>query len=133
MFQLGFVDDIDNVDDADRDPINEINPQIGGTRNLIGDGGGAAQIDCLIGEIKLYGGSHVPSGFIPAQGQILNINDNLDLFSVLLTTYGGDGRIIFGMPDFRSVESNDVGGNQSDNAHYIICVDGILPLLPTLT
>lgn len=55
MFQLGFVDDIDNVDDADRDPINEINPQIGGTRNLIGDGGGAAQIDCLIGEIKLYG------------------------------------------------------------------------------
>lgn len=117
-------------DDADSDPTNEINPQIGGTRNLIGDGGGTAQIDCLIGEIKLYAGSHVPSGFIPAHGQILNINENFNLYAILLTNYGGDGRVTFGIPDFRSVEPNDVGGSQNDNAHYIICADGILPLPP---
>lgn len=124
------IADGDDVNDADSDPTNEINPQIGGTRNLIGDGGGTAQIDCLIGEIKLYAGSHVPSGFIPAHGQILNIDENFNLYAILLTNYGGDGRVTFGIPDFRSVEPNDVGGSQNDNAHYIICADGILPLPP---
>ncbi len=43
-----------------------------------------------------------PRGWASAEGQILAINDNQALFSLLGTTYGGDGRTTFGLPDLRS-------------------------------
>ena len=47
------------------------------------------------------GGNFAPRGWAFCDGQILPINQNQALFSILGTTYGGDGRTTFGLPDLR--------------------------------
>jgi microcystin-dependent protein len=65
----------------------------------------------LVGEIQLYGGAQLPQGFAFANGQLLPINDNQEMFSILGTNYGGDGRTNFGLPDLRSRVPVHVGGS----------------------
>ncbi len=48
-----------------------------------------------------FGGNFCPRGFAYADGQLLSIAQNQALFSILGTTYGGDGRTTFALPDFR--------------------------------
>lgn len=55
----------------------------------------------LIGEIKFFAGNFAPRGWALCEGQLLAINSNTALFSILGTTYGGDGRTTFGLPDLR--------------------------------
>jgi len=55
----------------------------------------------LLGEIKMFGGNFAPRGWALCDGQILAISENEALFSILGTTYGGDGRTTFGLPDLR--------------------------------
>ncbi len=55
----------------------------------------------MIGEIKMFGGNFAPRSWALCQGQLLAISQNTALFSILGTTYGGDGRTTFGLPDFR--------------------------------
>ena len=55
----------------------------------------------FIGQIMLFGGNFCPRGWAEAAGQILPINQNTALFSLLGTMYGGDGRTDFGLPDLR--------------------------------
>ena len=55
----------------------------------------------LIGQIMLFGGNFAPRGWAFCEGQLLAITSNQALFSVLGTTYGGDGRTTFGLPDLR--------------------------------
>lgn len=55
----------------------------------------------FIGEIKIFGGNFAPRGWAFCQGQLLAIAQNQALFSLLGTTYGGDGRTTFGLPDLR--------------------------------
>ncbi|MEM7057623.1 MAG: tail fiber protein [Pseudomonadota bacterium] len=43
----------------------------------------------------------LPTGWVAAEGQLLSVNGNSDLFSLLGTTYGGDGRTTFQLPDLR--------------------------------
>ncbi|MEO0589463.1 MAG: tail fiber protein [Pseudomonadota bacterium] len=57
--------------------------------------------DAYIGEIMMFGGTFCPRNWAPAQGQLLPISSNSALFSILGTTYGGDGRTTFGLPDLR--------------------------------
>ena len=54
-----------------------------------------------IGEISWFAGSFAPRGWDFCNGQILAINSNTALFSILGTTYGGDGRTTFALPDMR--------------------------------
>jgi microcystin-dependent protein len=56
----------------------------------------------FIGEIKMFGGNFAPRGYAFCDGQLLSIAQNTALFSLLGTTYGGDGRTTFGLPDLRS-------------------------------
>ena len=49
----------------------------------------------------MFGGNFAPRGFAFCDGQLLSINSNQALFSILGTTYGGDGRTTFGLPDLR--------------------------------
>lgn len=74
--------------------------------------------DCTIGEIILNAGS-VANG-TPANGQLLPISQNTALFSLLGTTYGGDGVTTFALPDLRSVAPNKMT--------YSICINGIYPV-----
>ncbi len=55
----------------------------------------------FIGQIKLFAGDFAPRGYAFCDGQLLNIAPNTALFSILGTTYGGDGRTTFGLPDLR--------------------------------
>ena len=160
----GFADDIDNVDDADPDPLNELQTlAIAGNIITLSDEGGSVelpetvawpsgdindlvtydgsnwvakhavigntgnqQIDIVqpwlgiyhaialtgvfpsrnsaepfIGEIMMVGFSFPPRGWALCDGQILAISQHTALFSLLGTTFGGDGRSTFGLPDLR--------------------------------
>ncbi len=58
-------------------------------------------MDPFIGEIMMFGGNFAPRGWALCDGQLLPISQNQALFSILGTTYGGDGRTTFGLPDLR--------------------------------
>ncbi|MBD2386866.1 phage tail protein [Cylindrospermum sp. FACHB-282] len=55
----------------------------------------------FIGQIILFAGNYAPKGWALCQGQILSISQNQALFSILGTTYGGNGQTTFGLPDLR--------------------------------
>src|SRR6185369_147217 len=56
----------------------------------------------FMGEIKLISWNFAPKGWALANGQFLPINQNTALFSLLGTTYGGNGQTTFALPDLRS-------------------------------
>lgn len=55
----------------------------------------------MIGEVQWFAGNFAPRGWALCDGQLLSIAQNTALFSILGTTYGGDGRTTFGLPDVR--------------------------------
>jgi microcystin-dependent protein len=55
----------------------------------------------FLSEIRLMSFSFAPRGWALCNGQLLPINQNQALFSLLGTTYGGDGRVNFALPDLR--------------------------------
>jgi microcystin-dependent protein len=55
----------------------------------------------FLGEIKMFGFNFAPRGWAFCDGQILPINQNQSLYSLLGTTFGGDGRTTFALPDLR--------------------------------
>lgn len=54
-----------------------------------------------IGEIRLFAGSFAPLGYAACDGQIVPIAENEALFTLIGTTYGGDGQAVFQLPDLR--------------------------------
>jgi hypothetical protein len=86
-----------------------------------GDGG-----DCTLGEVHLTAGS-VGNG-VPAIGQLLSIGQNTALFALMGTTYGGDGRTTFALPDMRNLAPSVT--DPDGNIHaltYTICDRGVFP------
>lgn len=55
----------------------------------------------FIGQIMMFGGNFAPRNWALCDGQLLEIAQHQALFSILGTTYGGDGRRTFGLPDLR--------------------------------
>jgi microcystin-dependent protein len=55
----------------------------------------------FLGEIKIISWNFPPKGWTFCNGQLLPINQNQALFSILGTTYGGDGRTTFGLPNLQ--------------------------------
>jgi tail collar domain/collagen triple helix repeat protein len=88
----------------------------------VGDqtGGAAASRgrECTVGEIMLTAAVVATNG-VPAAGQVMSISENTALFSLIGTTYGGDGKETFRLPDLRPVTPNHMT--------YTICVEGIYP------
>ncbi|MEM6722096.1 MAG: tail fiber protein [Bacteroidota bacterium] len=56
----------------------------------------------FLAQIIMFGGNFAPRGWALCNGQLLPIAQNQALFSLLGTTYGGDGRTTFALPDLRS-------------------------------
>lgn len=54
-----------------------------------------------IAEIRLFAGNFAPKGWAFCQGQVMSIAQNTALFSLLGTTYGGNGQTTFALPDLR--------------------------------
>lgn len=57
--------------------------------------------DPFVAEIRIFGFNFAPKGWAFCDGQILPISQNTALFSLLGTTYGGDGKSTFALPDLR--------------------------------
>jgi microcystin-dependent protein len=55
----------------------------------------------FLGEIRMFSGNFAPKGWAICQGQLLPINLNQSLFSLLGTTFGGNGTVNFALPDLR--------------------------------
>src|SRR4030081_3626595 len=69
--------------------------------------------DKFMSEIRLMSFGFAPKGWAQCNGQLLPINQNQALFSLLGTTYGGDGRVNFALPDLRSRAPIHVGGGHT--------------------
>ncbi|MBN2068008.1 MAG: phage tail protein [Opitutales bacterium] len=57
--------------------------------------------EAYVGEIRMFGGNFAPVNWFFCNGALLPISGNETLFSLIGTTYGGDGMSSFGLPDFR--------------------------------
>ena len=55
----------------------------------------------FIGQIIMTGFNFAPRGYALCDGQLLSIAQNTALYSLLGTSFGGDGRVTFGLPDLR--------------------------------
>jgi microcystin-dependent protein len=58
-------------------------------------------LDPFLGEIQMFAGNYAPTGWALCDGQLLSIAQNTALFSLLGTTYGGNGTTTFALPDLR--------------------------------
>jgi microcystin-dependent protein len=82
--------------------------------------------DPFLSEIRIFSFSFAPRGWAQCNGQLLPINQNQALFSLLGTTYGGDGRVNFGLPDLRGRVSMHngsgftLGQRGGEEAHTLI-------------
>lgn len=54
-----------------------------------------------IGEIRLFGGNFAPVGWAKCDGKLMSIAENEALYTLIGTTYGGDGQTTFALPDLR--------------------------------
>jgi len=76
----------------------------------------------FLGEVKIISWNFPPKGWAFCNGQLLPINQNQALFSILGTTYGGDGRVTFALPNLQGrapvhAGSGIVLGNSVERRH----------------
>ena len=76
-------------------------------------------MDGTIGEIRLFAGDYAPVHWEFCHGQLFPVNANQPLFSILGTTYGGDGIINFALPDFRGRVAAGAGQGAQLSAYYL--------------
>ena len=62
---------------------------------------GFSQQDGFVGEIRMFAGNFAPSGWAFCDGSLYPVSEYQALFSILGTTYGGDGTTTFALPDLR--------------------------------
>jgi microcystin-dependent protein len=74
----------------------------------------------LLGQIELLPYNFVPTQWMACSGQLMPINQNQALFSLLGTTYGGDGRTTFALPNLQ-------GKAPAANLQYCIAIQGVYP------
>lgn len=72
----------------------------------------------FLAEIRIIGFNFAPSGWAFCDGQILPINQNQSLYSLLGTTYGGDGRTSFALPDLRGRTPTHMGAPSSGGTAF---------------
>ena len=95
-----------------------------------------------VGEIRLFAGTFAPAGWAVCDGGLLSIADNELLFTLIGTTYGGDGQESFALPNLSNAIAVHVGPNgamgQTGSApmgfstptvplRYIIALSGMVP------
>ncbi|MCA6125558.1 phage tail protein [Bradyrhizobium sp. WSM 1704] len=71
----------------------------------------------FIAEIRMMSFNFPPKGWALCNGQLLPINQNQALFSLLGTTYGGDGRVNFALPDLRGRVPLHIGAGHTLGEH----------------
>jgi microcystin-dependent protein len=80
------------------------------------------------GEIRIFAGTFAPQYWAFCQGQLLSIEENPPLFSILGTTYGGNGVTTFQLPNLLGNSPAEVAPPTARGpGQYIICVRGLYP------
>lgn len=74
----------------------------------------------FVGEVSMFAGNFAPRGWAFCEGQSVSVQQNAALFAILGTTYGGDGKTNFKLPDLRK-QANRLG------VKYIIAIQGVFP------
>ena len=74
----------------------------------------------FIGEIRIFGGNFAPVGWAFCNGALQPIDQNTALFSLIGTTYGGDGQTTFALPDLQGRVPLHQGTNPSNQNSYIL-------------
>ena len=77
----------------------------------------------LLGTVELFSFNWPPKGWMKCEGQMLPVSQYMQLFSLIGTTYGGDGMNTFKLPDLR-------GKEPQKGMSYCIVVEGIYPQRP---
>jgi microcystin-dependent protein len=72
-----------------------------------------------IGEIRLFGGNFAPQNWAFCDGQLIAISQNDALFTLIGTTYGGDGQSTFALPDLRGRVPNHMGTSNTGSTYFI--------------
>jgi len=80
--------------------------------------------DPFLAEIRLFAGNYAPYGWALCAGQLMPISQNTALFSLLGTTYGGDGRVTFALPDLRGAAPMQQGQGAGLSQRYLGEVGG---------
>jgi microcystin-dependent protein len=73
----------------------------------------------FLAEVRVMGFNFAPRGWAFCDGQILPINQNQSLYSLLGTTYGGDGRTSFALPDLRGRTPIHTGRSNGGGDHTL--------------
>ena len=76
---------------------------IGGAPAPAGGNGGFPATGEILGEVIAFGGATAPPGWAPCDGSLFEIAANEALFTLIGTTYGGDGKTDFALPDLRGL------------------------------
>src|SRR5688572_10511758 len=85
--------------------------------------------DPFLSEIRLFSFGYAPKGWALCNGQLLPINQNQALFSLLGTTYGGDGRVNFALPNLQgrvpihAGNGHTLGEKGGEQAHTLSMVE----------
>jgi Phage Tail Collar Domain len=74
----------------------------------------------LMGQVGLFGFSFAPAGWLPCDGRLMAISQNTALFSLLATTYGGNGTTDFALPNLKPAAPWGPG--------YFIAIQGAYPV-----
>lgn len=69
--------------------------------------------EAYVGEIRMFAGDYAPENWAPCDGRTLQISEYEALYSLLSTTYGGDGRTNFNLPDLRGRLAIGMGQGQN--------------------
>ncbi len=81
--------------------------------------------DPFLAEIRIFGGNFAPRGWALCNGQLMSIAQNTALFSLLGVTYGGDGRVTFGLPNLQGSTPIQSGQGSGLSPRYLGEVGGV--------
>lgn len=73
-----------------------------------------------VGEIRVFAGNFAPVGWAFCDGQDLSISEYSTLFTLIGTTYGGDGQSTFALPDLRGRLPVHMGPNPTTGTAYVL-------------
>ena len=78
--------------------------------------------DSYIGTVSQFAGSYAPKGWARCDGQLIAVQNNAALYSILGTIYGGDGMHTFALPNM-----NDHSTQYQEKPIWCICLYGTYP------
>ena len=87
--------------------------------------------DPFVAEIRMFGGDLAPNGWARCNGQLMPISQNAELFARLGTSFGGDGKTTFALPNLRAslpiAADARVGLGDRLAVNFFIAMRGIFP------